>query len=222
MNRQSEEEIDKEQTNTKLLLKTHTTNIVGGVHWDQRWTLHSEHVCRKKKKKEKADEERQEAKKYNTYTLYVHLHLHKRTETVIRWRAKGKKKTIIVSARKSLQFNRLTECFISSHTHNSNVCFVVFSYLFPCFQSMISLCCTRTVVIFVMFPPHFDLLNSILFGSWLNSISCFRFNAGAMVNIFHAKYYCSWSKSQYKNFLFEISIENPLLFGWTNNYLVGS
>lgn len=35
---------------------------------------------------------------------------------------RGKQNNHRNSARKSLQFNRLTECFISSHAHNSNVC----------------------------------------------------------------------------------------------------
>lgn len=52
-------------------------------------------------------------------------------------RKKKKRKTIFArGARKSLQFNRLTECFISSHAHNSNVYFELFSCLFPCFESV--------------------------------------------------------------------------------------
>lgn len=61
----------------------------------------------KKKKKNNSKDTDKERKNINRHTVTG---------------KRGKENNHRNSARKSLQFNRLTECFISSHAHNSNVC----------------------------------------------------------------------------------------------------
>lgn len=143
---------------------------------------------------------------------------------------RGKENNHRNSARKSLQFNRLTECFISSHAHNSNVC-ILYCFLahfrvsirsnehLLLFQCCLPLrvpfsFCTVSVAIWsfkIQFSPHPRVIS--LVGKTITNFKC---EASVSIFILYANCYCCFLIKIYdiKSLLFKIFIRISCCFRW--------
>lgn len=102
------------------------------LHKKSTFATYSYRKRKKNAKKKPINKNKRQREKIHIISTSIH-----KQNLATQRQTKRKKKTIITSARKRLQLNRLTKCYISPHSYNLNVDYVLFSNHIPSFKSSV-------------------------------------------------------------------------------------